>query len=405
MATIASVTQYYGQNSSVTTTAKCTPGVALPAGQSIVVVVAAVTGASITITGVSDDAGNTYTVNGSAFFSGSNTLCAVYHCLNPTTGLTSAQGVTATFSSTGARGSVTVLAHSVQLSAADGSATASGLAASLNPAVRAITTATASDWVVSAMNSPNQNTATLNTTSSATNPTQGMNFTAGVINLMSTTSQVNVAWAYPTATGTYGAGWTMATSSASGGVTAAYTLPAGAVAWERFYPGTIGALSPGTNATGPQLRYDGYTFGVAGQLLGVIGYTTANGPTAGQTVTAGIKDAAGSTTLVSGTVSASGSVGEFTVTFGTPLAVSTGTTYHPYIDDTGTAAFRYTDTTGGATAATVQDISRVANGGFPTAADLYYVDVMFWPVAAATATNPRAPVVANRVPLIRSNTF
>jgi hypothetical protein len=166
-------------------------------------------------------------------------------------------------------------------------------------------------------------------------------------------------------------------------------------------------MSPGANDTGgPYVHGGGFSFSSAGTINGIWLYQYSSGlggPTAGQTVTLLVKDATGTTTLASVTMSAAGTTGEFYTALGTPLSVSASTTYLIVADDTTTAAFRVPRDTGMTSDSTVGSITRKGNTGTPVAGDIYYTDIDFTAGAAASATP--APNNFTSAAVVRSSTW
>lgn len=200
-------------------------------GSCLVAVIAVRTGATQSVTGVSDDAGNTWTAGPIGLVSGSNTRLEIWYALNASAVTQVQVDLTNSLPAT-----INILEFSgvLDASALDQSNSASNASTS-TPTSGSVTTANADDVLVAAVSSTS--TATLSSL------TAGWNALTGFSGVGTTKQGMQNAYQIVNATGTYECIFTMSASQNWGGAILALKAAAAPAA-------TRGYMTPNTHFWG-----------------------------------------------------------------------------------------------------------------------------------------------------------
>jgi Calcineurin-like phosphoesterase/Purple acid Phosphatase, N-terminal domain len=175
--------------------------IASGSGNALVATVAVQAGTTTKVTGVTDSAGNPWTLGPVGLLSGSNTRVEIWH----STGAAPVAGVTVNFSAADLASANVSEWRGVAASQAVDAFAGQGNASATTAATPAITTTNANDLVLGAINFPRATASTLTTSG----------FTA-LDNFTTSTVSGRAAYRVVSATGSHSVGWTLSAASPSG---------------------------------------------------------------------------------------------------------------------------------------------------------------------------------------------
>lgn len=186
-------------------------------GNLLVAVIGVSSGASVSVSSITDTAGNTWALAGSSFVSGVNARTEIWYAKNasPTT------SITATFSGSNASTAKILEYSNIDPSSPLDVAATQGNASNTNAPTNSITTNNSTDLVIAAM-------SYVSDTITSTAPGSPWSTYADNTNTApSPDKQVRSAYRFTSATGTYNTSWTLSSAAASGTVIAAFKAVGG----------------------------------------------------------------------------------------------------------------------------------------------------------------------------------